>query len=70
MSIDTTGAKDYLQSCRDKLGDDWVKAADAELIDGARNVGGIAKEYALISYVKGIKVATCVRDIKKAFPDI
>ena len=70
MTIDTSGAKDYLAECRTRLGDSWVTAADAELIDGARNVGGIAKEYALMSYLKGIKVATCVRDIKKRFPEM
>jgi len=69
MAIDTKDAKAYLAECRELLGDSWVKAADKALIDNARNVGGIAKEYALLSYLKGIKVSTCVRNIKNRFPE-
>ena len=69
MDIDTSGVTQYLEECRDALGDKWVKAADATTLDGIRNVGGAVKEYAINCYMRNIKVSTCVRDIKKRFPE-
>lgn len=68
MAIDTTAAKKYLADCRTLLGNDWVADADKNTVDGARNIGGIAKEYALISYMNGVTVAKCVKNIKLKFP--